>query len=73
MKRKTHIADIRLSNNAGISMPVCRVTDGPLDLDKTGWQTVGTDDATCKRCRAAFAKRYSWAMTSRRRQLWGTP
>ena len=71
---KLHISDIRLSNNAGIDMPVCvAARPGPLDLDATAWPTVAPDDATCQHCRRAFAKRYGWAMTARRRAAWGLP
>lgn len=59
---KMHIKDIRLFNNAGMSFPVCQAGAKLLDLDKTAWKTGTEDEATCKRCMRAYAKRYGWAM-----------
>ena len=58
---KRHIRDIRLFNNAGISLPVCYASDIALDLDKSILPMVQVDKATCKRCHVAYEKRYSWA------------
>jgi len=60
---KIHIRDIRLHNNAGISMPVCYAAQkGPLDMDKTGCKTSPlVVDITCKHCLRVFPKRYPWA------------
>lgn len=61
-KRKVHMVDIRLYNNAGIEFPVCYCNDGPLDLEKTGLpKTSNESEVTCKRCPGAFRKRYPWA------------
>jgi hypothetical protein len=59
---RTHIRDLRLFNNAGISFPVCRASDEKLDLDKSSWPTVAhPKDSTCNNCKIAFRKRYPWA------------
>jgi hypothetical protein len=60
---KTHIRDIRLFNNAGISMPVCYAIQSPLDLDKTGLPiSQRPEQATCKHCQRVYPKRYPWAV-----------
>lgn len=61
---KTHIRDIRLYNNSGISFPVCCAGAEFLDLNKTGWTFASgireTDNVTCKNCLKIFYKRYPW-------------
>lgn len=63
---KTHIADIRLANNAGMNFPVCRAGDRLLNLDCGHWQMVKAEEVTCRRCQAAYARRYPWAMSTNR-------
>lgn len=60
---KTHIKDIRLYNNAGMSFPVCQASAKLLDTDKSAWKADRARKATCKHCMRAYAKRYRWAMT----------
>lgn len=63
MSAVVHLEDIRLKNNAGMAFPVCYAGAKLLDLDKSGLPlTPHQDKATCKRCKKAFAKRYSWAI-----------
>ena len=58
---KLHIRDIRLYNNAGISLPVCYARATLLDLDKTHLPTAhNPEDATCQRCKKAYPRRYPW-------------
>lgn len=57
---KTHIRDIRLFNNAGISMPVCYAGATPLDTDKCRLPCAPVKQATCKRCQRAYPKKYPW-------------
>lgn len=61
--KTTHMTDIRLKNNAGMSIPVCvAARKGPLDCDASGWaQVKDKNDATCKNCRRIWPKRYDWA------------
>jgi hypothetical protein len=59
---KTHIDDIRLFNNAGISFPVCMAGAKTLNMDATGWPEAPKEEATCKRCIRAYAKRYPWTV-----------
>lgn len=66
---KVHIGDIRLANNAGMQFPVCKAGAKMLDLDASRWNIqTSTDyrnaeDKThfCKKCIAAWARRYPWA------------
>lgn len=68
---KLHISDIRLYNNAGIDMPVCKAGARLLDMDATRYPTVSTDDIrhnkvnmeeVCKHCLRAWEIRYGdWA------------
>jgi len=62
--RKVHMIDIRLYNNAGISMPSCYAArKGPLDMDKTHLPvTSRLEDCTCRVCQRVFPKRYSWTI-----------
>lgn len=61
--RRTHLSDIRLHNNAGISFPLCQVGTKALDLEKTGWKTSGnTYEVNCKHCIRMAPKRYPWAL-----------
>ena len=65
---KTHIRDIRLFNNAGISFAMCKLPaeNKPLDLDAgTGLPMAHPDKATCSNCKRAYTKRYSWASSAR--------
>lgn len=63
-KNKTHIRDIRLYNNAGISFPVCRAGAEMLDLDCTRYEMANPETAaTCLRCPDAYKKRYPWTQT----------
>ena len=60
---KTHIRDIRLSNNAGMSFPVCYSTAKLLDLDKSRLamaMAIKPKDATCKRCLSMYPRHYPW-------------
>ena len=57
---KTHIRDIRLYNNAGLSVPVCKATAPLLDTTSTGWEFAHKKEATCKVCRARYTRRYPW-------------
>lgn len=58
---KTHIRDIRLFNNAGLSVPVCKATAPLLDLDSLAWEfSDNAKDATCKSCVARYPRRYPW-------------
>jgi len=60
---KTHIRDIRLYNNAGISFPLCYAGAKFLDMDKTGLPMANREEAaTCKKCQKRFPKRYPWAV-----------
>lgn len=59
---KTHLKDIRLYNNAGISMPLCRATARLLDLDATAWKKTGKwEEVTCLNCLKMAPQRYPWA------------
>jgi len=59
---KMHYADIRLSNNAGIELPVCCAGAALLDMDKSRLpMTIDHGAVTCARCIKAHAKRYPWA------------
>ena len=59
---KQHYRDIRLINNAGISIPVCMAGEKMLDLDSSAWPiTLNKEEVTCKHCIKAWDKRYSWA------------
>ena len=61
-RRKTHLSDIRLSNNAGMRFPLCYINEGPLDLDKTRLPMTGhLKDVTCGNCRRRAPNRYPWA------------
>jgi len=65
MASKTHMEDIRLHNNAGMSFPVCYAGARLLDLDKAHLPiTSNQKEVTCSHCKRAFAKRYSWALKS---------
>lgn len=58
---KTHIRDIRLFNNAGLSVPVCKATAPLLDLSSTAWEFADSKkDATCKGCVKRYPLRYPW-------------
>ncbi len=61
-----HFRDIRLRNNAGMSMPLCYASmDMPLDCDKGRLPTSGKIiEVTCKHCLRLFPKRYPWALGS---------
>ena len=62
-KRLWHLRDIRFANNAGISMPVCRVAvRGYQDMDATRMRTTTRiDQVTCQRCVARAWRWYPWA------------
>lgn len=63
---KTHIRDIRLFNNGGVSVPVCKATAPLLDLSSTAWEFVQEPkDATCKTCKRRYPKRYPWTKEAR--------
>ena len=57
---KTHIRDIRLYCNAGMSMPVCYANAPLLDCDKSHLPCVDKKAATCKHCQRLYRKRYPW-------------
>ena len=61
---KIYIADIRLKNNAGITMPVCYASmEGPLRVDTgTGHKCSDPKSATCKHCIRIYPKRYPWTV-----------
>lgn len=64
MSSKVHYEDIRLSNNAGISFPLCYAVPGIqlLNLDKTALEKSGDyKKVTCKHCLRMAPKRYPWA------------
>lgn len=47
-----HFRNIRLRNNAGLTMPECYAHAALLDLDKSQLPTTGVrEHVTCKRCR----------------------
>ena len=58
--KKTHIRDIRLFNNAGMSFPVCQANAPLLDLDKGHWPCARREQATCKHCQRAYTRLYPW-------------
>ena len=59
---RTHYRDLRLRNNAGISIPVCKAGEKLLDLDSSAWPiTLNKAKVTCKRCISAWARAYDWA------------
>jgi hypothetical protein len=59
---KVHMEDIRLYNNAGMSMPICYANAPMLDLDKSRLSTSGLlIEVTCLHCKRMFPKRYPWA------------
>lgn len=67
---KTHMEDIRLANNAGMSFPVChrnpKITNnnpnGYLDLDKSYYSITGDKTkVSCKHCIRLFKIYYPWA------------
>lgn len=61
-----HMSDIRLHNNAGINMPVCKAGAKRLDLDASRMkQTDDFSKVTCTKCRARHPKRYPWAVRRR--------
>lgn len=64
----SHIQDIRLANNAGMSFPVCKANAPLLDLDAAHW-AIASDRylATCKRCIRLFPLRYQWVQRMRRK------
>ena len=61
--RLWHLRDIRLHNNAGITMPVCRVAvRGCQDMDAARLRTTTRmDQVTCQRCVARARRWYPWA------------
>jgi hypothetical protein len=63
---KTHAKDIRLANNAGISLPVCIANARILNTDHPGIIARPDEPVTCRRCLAAWPKRYPWARPLRR-------
>lgn len=55
-----HFENIRLKNNAGISLAECYAHSAMLDLDKTGLPiTTDLSKVTCKRCNR-YAKKAWW-------------
>jgi hypothetical protein len=58
---KTHIRDIRLFNNAGVSLPVCKANAKLLDTECRAPIAAHPDQATCAHCRRLYPKRYPWA------------
>ena len=59
---KKHIRDIRLSNNAGMSVPVCvAAKEGPLNTRFRGSVVAEPNDADCKACIKQYPIRYPWA------------
>ena len=66
-RRKTHLEDIRLSNNAGMSFPLCFASQELLDLSKTGLPMTGhLKEVTCGNCLKRAPKRYPWAYARHR-------
>ncbi len=60
--KKVHMQDIRLNNNAGVSVPVCMAFGRLLDPDKSHWEiTAEFDKVTCRSCQRIFKRRYPWA------------
>ena len=60
--RHIHLTDIRLCNNAGISIPVCKAGARLLDLDAGRLrQSKRMNETTCPRCERLAVKRYPWA------------
>lgn len=56
-KRKVHLRDTRLFNNAGTFFPLCQSDAIYLDLDKCNWHiTVHMEDVNCKKCLAKKRK-----------------
>lgn len=52
MKRKIHLASMRLLSNAGIDFPLCYSNAKLLDMDKSALPTAVTlTRVTCKHCR----------------------
>lgn len=63
---KTHLRDIRLYGNAGMSFPVCCRNAELLDLKKSMLPiTAEYAKVTCRRCRVIGPKLYPWASWSR--------
>jgi len=61
-RRKVHLRDIRLRNNAGMEFPICAAGAEMLDLDKGHWLADGyLRNVTCKKCRTVAPLRYPWA------------
>jgi hypothetical protein len=59
---KTHMEDIRLANNAGMSMPVCYSLAPMLDCDKSRLpMTSDINVVSCKHCLRMYPKKYPWA------------
>ena len=59
---KKHIRDIRLSNNAGMSVPVCvAAKEEPLNTRFRGSVVADAKDATCEVCRKQYPVQYPWA------------
>jgi hypothetical protein len=62
MRLKTHLADLRLHNNAGIRYPLCKSGPDLLNLKATSWPLTNELTATtCKHCFRLALARYPWA------------
>jgi hypothetical protein len=60
--RHIHWTDIRLRNNAGMDIPVCKAGAKLLDCDSGRLpQSVYLKHVTCPRCKRLAPKRYPWA------------
>ncbi len=57
---KTHLRDIRLHNNAGMSLPMCIANESLLDVDCDWPITLDKHAVTCDNCKDAAMIRYSW-------------
>ncbi len=58
---KTHIRDLRLRNNAGIDIPVCKANARLLNTSSR-YEFTTIDKPTCKLCLRLYPKRYPWAV-----------
>lgn len=58
---KVHKADLRLRNNAGLNIPVCKANAQLLDTQHNLEVTNENEKVTCKHCKRAWNKNYPWA------------
>lgn len=57
-----HLTDLRLSNNAGLHIPVCKAGARLLDMDSSRLrQSKRMNEVTCPRCERYGVSRYPWA------------